>query len=204
MRSRIVAEQHEPEADRALTATMDNPTSRVIMTSDSVSTDQGEPEPEPNPQSGGGTQETSAEVDRRRRIRRRWGFAIFAVVATAIVAALFLVQLPYYVIQPGSVRPSEQRIHISGAKSFETPGRVMFTTVYIDQASPALLIMAWLDSAAEIRSRSELYPNGDSVASQRQNVALMDASKVLATKVALSEEVFLPSSVGTGPLWSGW
>ncbi|MGB3410559.1 MAG: S16 family serine protease [Microthrixaceae bacterium] len=163
------------------------------MTSDSVSTGQEEPdsgintpsdlqEADPEPQIV-----TPEALAARRTNRRRWGIAIFAAVIAAIVAAMFLVRLPYYVIQPGSVRPSEQRIHISGAKSFESPGKVMFTTVYIDQATPALLIRAWFDSAAEVESKDEMYPDGDRKAARQENIALMDSSKLLATKVALSE-----------------
>lgn len=173
------------------------------MTSDSVSTGPGEADPglkTPSDQPGAdpesqvvvpGGSEAVASLDdamtTRRTNRRRWGIAIFAAVVAAIVAAMFLIRLPYYVIQPGSVRPSEQRIHISGAKSFESPGKVMFTTVYIDQATPALLIRAWLDSAAEVESKDEMYPDGDRKAARQENIALMDSSKLLATKVALSE-----------------
>ncbi|HTO00992.1 MAG TPA: S16 family serine protease [Microthrixaceae bacterium] len=173
------------------------------MTSDSVSTEQGEPDPDLNPQPGAMPEPTQADLDRRRRNRRWWGIAIFAAVAAAIVAAMFLIRLPYYVVQPGSVRPSEQRIQISGTKSFETPGKVMFTTVYINQASPALMVRYWLDSSFELHTRAEMYPDGDRVASQRQNVALMDASKVLATKVALSEVGIPAEFSGNGAIVVG-
>lgn len=159
------------------------------MTSDSVSNGSVEPDPSFVPEV-----DPSVETARRTR-RRRWGIAIFAAVMATIVAALFLIRLPYFVISPGSVRPSEQRIHISGTKGFNTPGKVMFTTVYIDQATPALLIRAWLDDSFEVRTKKEMYPDGDTKAARQENVALMDSSKVLATKVALTE-VGIPAEFG--------
>lgn len=118
--------------------------------------------------------------------RRRWVLiAVFAVVGAAIVSGLFLIRLPYYLIQPGSVRPSENRIDISGAKSYDTDGEVLFTTVYVDQATPALMIRAWLDDAVDIRTREEMYPENNRKAVQKENFVRMDLSKLTATRVAL-------------------
>ncbi len=159
------------------------------MTSDSVPKGHDEPDQPPDPVSDQAVDDTvESEVRAALRTRRRrWGIAISGLVAIAILAAMFLVELPYYVVSPGSVRPSEQRIHISGTDSFETPGRVMFTTVYSNRATPALMVRAWLDDAVVVRTEAEMYPNGDRLRARRENVALMDISKIVATKVALDE-----------------
>lgn len=121
----------------------------------------------------------------RRRTVWKAGAALAAVVA--IFAALFLVKLPYHLIQPGSVRPAEQRIEIEGAPSYETDGEVLFTTVYLTQATPALLIRAWLDDAVEVRTEEEMYPDGDPDGSRRIARQRMDLSKLVATRVALEQ-----------------
>ncbi|MHB1137588.1 MAG: YlbL family protein [Microthrixaceae bacterium] len=120
------------------------------------------------------------------RQRRRWiASGVAALLVIGLVAALFLVRLPYYLVQPGSVRPAETRIEIEGAESFTDAGEVLFTTVFIDQATPALLLRSWLDDAVEVRTREEMYPEDNRDEVQQQNRARMDLSKLTATKVAL-------------------
>ncbi len=114
----------------------------------------------------------------------------------ALVA--FLVPLPYYLVQPGSVRPAEQRIEIQGAESFETDGEVLFTTVYVNQATLALLVRAQLDDAIEVRSEAEMYPDGDRDATRQLNQQRMDLSKLTATRVALEEVGIEAAYVGDG------
>ena len=114
------------------------------------------------------------------------------------VLAAFLVPLPYYLVQPGSVRPAEQRIEIQGAESFETDGEVLFTTVYVNQATLALLVRAQLDDAIEIRTEAEMYPDGDRDATRQLNQQRMDLSKLTATRVALEEVGIDAAYVGDG------
>lgn len=137
---------------------------------------------------GGGTEgedsDAAAPADPHRR--RRWILiGVFALVGAGVVSAMFLIRLPYYLIQPGSVRPSENRIDISGAKSYENDGEVLFTTVYVDQATPALMIRAWLDDAVDVRTRAEMYPDDNRKEVQKENFVRMDLSKLTATRVAL-------------------
>jgi PDZ domain-containing protein len=120
-----------------------------------------------------------------RRVRRWWIAGIAMFVLAGVTWAAFLVELPYYLLQPGSVRPAEQRIEIEGAPSYETDGEVMFTTVYLTRATPALMVRAWLDDAVKIRREDEVYPDGDREGNQRLNRQRMDLSKLVATNVAL-------------------
>ncbi len=108
-----------------------------------------------------------------------------ALVLAALTAAAFLVELPYYLVQPGSVRPAEQRVDVEGAPSYETDGEVLFTTVFLSRATPALMVRAWLDDAVEVRTEEEMYPDGDRDENQRLNRQRMDLSKLTATRVAL-------------------
>ena len=125
-------------------------------------------------------------VDGHPSTRRRWFVVgVFAALGAGVVAAMFLIRMPYYLIQPGSVRPAETRIDITGAESFSTDGEVLFTTVFVDQATPALMIRAWLDDAVDIRTREEMYPENNRAVVQKQNQVRMDLSKLVATRVAL-------------------
>lgn len=139
----------------------------------------------PDADGTGGSPSTDDASRHARRVRRWWiaGFAMLIV--AGLTAALFLVELPYYLLQPGSVRPAEQRVEIEGAPSYETDGEVMFTTVYLTRATPALMVRAWLDDAVKIRRADEVYPDGDREGNQRLNRQRMDLSKLVATNVAL-------------------
>jgi PDZ domain-containing protein len=162
------------------------------MTSDSVPTGAGGPTASadvvdpPSPPGEGAPDQVAPGPDRTPRSRGRWiALGVLALLGAGLVAAMFLVRLPYYLIQPGSVRPAENRIEIEGAENFVDDGEVLFTTVFIDQATPALLVRAWLDDAVEVRSREEMYPEDNRDEVQQQNRARMDLSKLTATRVAL-------------------
>jgi PDZ domain-containing protein len=117
------------------------------------------------------------------RRRRFWtGFCLL--VLAGLVGALFL-PTPYYLLEPGSVRPAEQRIDVEGTRSYDTPGQVLFTTVMIDQATLGGLVRGALDEAIVVKDEEEVYGGQDRRSSQRLNQQRMDLSKLVATKVAL-------------------
>ncbi len=131
--------------------------------------------------------EPTGKVRRVATRRHLWTAVAVLLSFVAISAAAFLIKLPYHLIQPGSVRPAEQRIEVEGAPSYETRGEVLFTTVYLTQATPALMVRAWLDDAIEVRTEEEMYPDGDREGSRREARQRMDLSKLVATRVALEQ-----------------
>jgi PDZ domain-containing protein len=145
------------------------------MTSPSVST----AEPPSGP--------VAAEADpaARRRRRRRWVWGGVALAVLAVIAGVLFIPTPYYLFQPGSVRPAETRIDVTGAESYETDGDVLFTTVYVDQATLATLLRGALDDAVEIKTEEEVYGPEGRDASRQVNQQRMDLSKLIATKVGL-------------------
>lgn len=120
-----------------------------------------------------------------RRIPRRWIWAGVGLSVVAVIAGILFIPTPYYLFQPGSVRPAETQIDVSGAPSFETKGDVLFTTVYVNQASVATLLRGVLDDAVEIKSEEEVYGKEGRDKSRQENQQRMDLSKLIATKVAL-------------------
>ncbi|MFM7063898.1 MAG: PDZ domain-containing protein [Actinomycetes bacterium] len=161
----------------------------MTIPSDSVPTgtpvDEVAPPDEPRDLVAEAVADVAADRAARRRTRRLWGLlAAVTVVLGLLVALSFLVKLPYYLIEPGSVRPAEQRIEVQGARAYETEGRVLFTTVYLVQATPANWLRAQIDDAIEVVPEKSLYPKGDKVG-ERENRADMDLSKLVATREAL-------------------
>lgn len=120
-----------------------------------------------------------------RSRRRRWIWTAVVLSVLAVLVGVAFIPTPYYLFQPGSVRPAETRIDVTGASAYETKGDVLFTTVYVDQASLALLARGWLDDAVEIRTEEEVYGPEGRDASRKANQQRMDLSKLIATKVAL-------------------
>ena len=150
-----------------------------VPTPDATPTDQDPAAPDaPDP---------SVAPDVARRHRRRWwvGGAVAAVVLTGLVGALFI-PTPYYLLQPGSVRPAEARIEVDGAKAYEDEGDILFTTVYVDRATLATLLRGAVDDAIDVKSEEEVYGPEGRDASKKANQQRMDLSKLIATKVALN------------------
>ena len=115
-------------------------------------------------------------------------------VLAAVLAGVLFVPLPYYLLQPGSVRKAEPLVSVEGAPTFEHPGEVFFTTVYIDQATLGLLLRGAIDDAIEVRTEDEVYGREGRDGSQQVNQQRMDLSKLVATKVAL-EYLGYPASI---------
>lgn len=144
---------------------------------------------------GGGGPEPAVPA---RRIPRRWLWAGVGLSVVAVIAGILFIPTPYYLFQPGSVRPAETQIDVSGAPSFETKGDVLFTTVYVNQASVATLLRGFLDDAVEIKSEEEVYGKEGRDKSRQENQQRMDLSKLIATKVALEYLGYPASFTGRG------
>jgi len=180
----------------AETPTTPNPSQNVNdMSPSSVTADVPDPDHPTPPGSGELVSPDPGDVAEVGR-RRRWPWAV-GVFLAAVVAAAFLVPTPYYLIEPGSVRPTAPRIRIEGHPSFESKSNVLFTTVSLEHATVAALVRGWIDDAVDIKSEHDLYPEGRS-SDQVQNQELMDQSKVDATVAALHEVGYPAEVTGTG------
>jgi PDZ domain-containing protein len=104
-----------------------------------------------------------------------------------IVAAGVFIQLPYYALEPGSVRPTAEAVTVTGAESFESEGMVEFTTVAIRQITPFDAVAAWLDDDVDVLSEEDLFGPRTAEENRQFNIQLMDTSKLDAVRVALVE-----------------
>ncbi len=107
-------------------------------------------------------------------------------VVGAVLGFLF-VPTPYVLIQPGAVRAAEDRIEVSGAQSYDDDGQILFTTVYVDQATLFGLMRGSFDDAIEVRTQDEVYGKRGKDETREINRQQMDLSKLVATMAALDE-----------------
>ena len=123
---------------------------------------------------------------RSRRRRKWWGIGIAAALLVGAVLGFLFVPTPYVLIQPGAVRPAEERVEITGTDSYEADGDIMFTTVYVDQATLFGLMRGSFDDAIEVRTEEEVYGDRGRDETREVNRQQMDLSKLIATMEALT------------------
>jgi PDZ domain-containing protein len=122
---------------------------------------------------------------------------VVGLIVAGLAAGLVFIPTPYYLFEPGSVRPTENRIEVTGHRAFDTRGRVLFTTIGIKRARVADLIRGWLDDAIEIEKQEEVYPHGEQQ-DRVENQAAMDSSKLTAISVAFDQVGYDVTLTGTG------
>lgn len=119
------------------------------------------------------------------RRRRWWIIGAVVLLLIGVVAAGLLVRLPYYALEPGTVRPTEDSITVSGAESFASDGKIEFTTVAIHQITPFDAVAAWFDDDVVVLAEEELLGPRTAEENRQFNIQLMDTSKLDAVRVAL-------------------
>jgi PDZ domain-containing protein len=119
------------------------------------------------------------------RTRRRWYWGIGLLLLTGLVLGAVFVPTPYVLIHPGAVRPAEERIVVEGTESFPNDASVLFTTVFVDEATLFGLLSGALDDAIEVRSSEEVYGDRGRDEMRRLNRREMDLSKLMAEREAL-------------------
>ena len=169
------------------TITTRTPTSSADMTLPSVPTpDDPTPVLDPSAAPPEVPDAVDGPADGSGRSRRRWWiWGGLSAVVLAVLAGVIFIPTPYYLLEPGSVRPAETQVDVTGAKSYDSKGDILFTTVYVDRATLATLLRGAIDDAIEIKSEEDVYGPKGRDASQQVNQQRMDLSKLIATKVAL-------------------
>lgn len=135
----------------------------------------------------------------------------------AAVSGFFFLPLPQYAYQPGAVRATESRVHLSepadGDASEPTEGRVVegdvaspdedgifFTTVSVGRAAPVDIVKSWFDDAVQILPEEDVYGTTPPEVSRAQAREQMEVSKATAAFVALSRTGHNPTFTGSGAL----
>jgi PDZ domain-containing protein len=122
------------------------------------------------------------------RSARRWALAGIAVLVGGILLGAAVVQLPYYALEPGLVRPTSDLISVDGV---EVPpaaeGSIAYTTVRLKQMTLFEMLGGWVDPDVAVFPRDQLLGNQSERENRVANLELMDQSKEVATEVALRE-----------------
>jgi PDZ domain-containing protein len=150
-----------------------------------------EEEPVPAPATAG---EESPHWSRRRRWLTSLGF-LFAVL---IITLGLVLRLPYYVMSPGSSRPTESLISVSGAQTYVNGGEVDFLTVSLRQATPFEALAAWVNPDLDLASREDILGKQSPDQNRDLNLRLMTESKDAAQYQALTRLGYPVESTGTG------
>lgn len=150
-----------------------------------------EEEPVPAPAAVG---EESPRWSRRRRRLTSLGF-FFAVL---IITLGLVLRLPYYVMSPGSSRPTESLISVSGAQTYVNEGEVDLLTVSLRQATPFEVLAAWVNPDLDLASREDILGKQSPDQNRDLNLRLMTESKDAAQYQALTRLGYPVESNGTG------
>jgi PDZ domain-containing protein len=155
-------------------------------------------EPEARTAVGGtGGPEGGPGPARRRRLLLGAGVAVALLVATVVGAAF--VRVPYFVLAPGSVRPTERYISVVGAPSFpDKEGEIGYTTVSLRRATALQAVVGWLDPTVDVVEEDLILGGQTQEENREQNLRDMTDSKEVATAVALETLGYDVTVTGTG------
>jgi PDZ domain-containing protein len=132
-----------------------------------------------------------------RRALRNGGFVLLIVVAFAAG----WVPLPYFALGPGPAREVAPLIHVDGAPTYGSSGRLVMTTVRFTQVTALGAMVAWINPEQVVVDEETVYPPGLSPSEEEKRaISQMDQSKIDAAAVALSEVTAYPRDHGAGAL----
>jgi PDZ domain-containing protein len=111
------------------------------------------------------------------------------------------VPLPYFSLGPGPARDVVPKIHVNGARTYESSGRLVMTTIRFTQVTALGALVAWINPEQKVVGEDAVYPPGLSPSEEEQRaISQMDQSKIDAAAVALTEVTAYPREHGPGAL----
>lgn len=132
---------------------------------------------------------------------RLLGLTIALVLLFGVVVVGFNLTLPYYALAPGSARPVAPLVESKDRKLYPPTGRVLLTTISLQQVHPAEALVGWLRSDVDVLPEDEIRPPETSDQQYRQyNFQVMDESKQNAIVVALRRLGYEVKEKGEGAL----
>lgn len=135
---------------------------------------------------------------RPRLTRRAWLGTIALLLAFVLLVAGLVVRLPYYVLSPGSSRPTEPLITVDGAPTFANDGSVDFLTVSMRQVTPIEVVASWINDSQDIRSEDEILGSNTPSENRALDLRMMANSKDAAQYQALTRLGYDIPEHGTG------
>jgi PDZ domain-containing protein len=101
-------------------------------------------------------------------------------------------------MSPGSSRPTESLISVSGAQTYVNGGEVDFLTVSLRQATPFEALAAWVNPDLDLASREDVLGKQSPDQNRDLNLRMMSESKDAAQYQALTRLGYPVESNGTG------
>ena len=141
---------------------------------------------------------TEGEGPPRWSRRRRWLTSLGFVFAVLIITLGLVFRLPYYVMSPGSSRPTESLISVSGAQTYVNGGEVDFLTVSLRQATPFEALAAWVNPDLDLASKEDILGKQSPDQNRELSLRMMSESKDAAQYQALTRLGYPVESNGTG------
>lgn len=119
--------------------------------------------------------------------RRHWLFALATLMVFAPLYIASFVEVPYYTVGLGDARSVGDLIGVGDdTQVFDSDGRILFTTVSLaGKVNIYDAIRGWLDENIDVVHEDLITGGKSREETRRQNFALMDDSKLVATRVAL-------------------
>jgi PDZ domain-containing protein len=130
--------------------------------------------------------------------RRRLLLGISGTLAVVVIVLGLLIPLPYYILSPGTSRPTETLISVTGAETFENSGEVDFLTVSLRKATPVELFAAWVNPDLDVTPEEKILGKQTVDENRELNIRLMADSKDAAQYQALNRLGYAIESKGTG------
>ena len=119
--------------------------------------------------------------------------------SAVLAASLYFVDLPLWVESPGGARSVLPLVTIDGARTYDSEGSLLLTTVHLGRANVYYALRAWLDPAASVLTERELLPPGQTDREyERLSLSQMDQSKIAGVAVALQRVTEYPATHGPG------
>lgn len=140
-----------------------------------------------------------ADAPGRRRLWLAFGGALVGLLTLGTLAAAF-VQVPYYLLSPGSVRSTEGLVTVEGAPTYESDGRIDFTTVSVKKATALQAVVGWLDPTVDVVEEDLILAGQTQDENRARNLQEMADSKEIATAVALESLGYEVNEQGSGAL----
>ncbi len=145
---------------------------------------------------------TAAPMLPPRRPRTETGWWLPATVSSAVLVAALIgaasVEIPYYVLEPGTARATEALILVDGPALFPSAGEVYYLTVGIQPTTTLGAAEGWIDPDTDIVPESFVLGDQTEAQNREQNALAMVSSKDIAASVALAYLGYPLLPTGTG------
>lgn len=141
----------------------------------------------------------------RRRRERHWPGWLIVLTTVAVMLALIsvllaVVRLPFFTISPGPSKQVEPLVEIENAKTYDSSGELLLTTVSVTPVNGWELIRSIFDPDDQLVSREAINQGHTDEEVNEINKDMMENSKLIAIDIALRQLGYDVELVGKGAL----